>query len=138
MRFLMATHGNFAKGIKESIELILGKFQNLNELSCYTNKEFDLEKEIEKIINGVNGEELIVVTDVYGGSVNNRFLQKLENHKNIHVISGLNLPLMIELLSEQDSYTTTRELIMKSLENTKDEIKYCNLEIDKMVEDEEF
>lgn len=138
MRFLMATHGNFAKGIKESIELILGKFQNLNELSCYTNKEFDLEKEIEKIINGVNGEELIVVTDVYGGSVNNGFLQKLENHKNIHVISGLNLPLMIELLSEQDSYTTTRELIMKSLENTKDEIKYCNLEIDKMVEDEEF
>lgn len=138
MRFLMATHGNFAKGIKESIELILGKFQNLNELSCYTNKEFDLEKEIEKIINGVNGEELIVVTDVYGGSVNNGFLQKLENHKNIHVISGLNLPLMIELLSDQDSYTTTRELIMKSLENTKDEIKYCNLEIDKMVEDEEF
>ncbi|WP_300342525.1 PTS sugar transporter subunit IIA [Fusobacterium sp.] len=138
MKFLMATHGNFAKGIKESIELVLGKFQNLNELSCYTNKEFDLEKEIEKIINGVNGEELIVVTDIYGGSVNNGFLQKLENHKNIHVVSGLNLPLMIELLSEQDSYTTARELIMKSLENTKDEIKYCNLEIDKMVEDEEF
>ncbi|WP_291255851.1 PTS sugar transporter subunit IIA [Fusobacterium sp.] len=138
MKFLMATHGNFAKGIKESIELVLGKFQNLNELSCYTNKEFDLEKEIEKIINGVNGEELIVVTDIYGGSVNNGFLQKLENHKNIHVVSGLNLPLMIELLSEQDSYITARELIMKSLENTKDEIKYCNLEIDKMVEDEEF
>lgn len=138
MKFLMATHGNFAKGIKESIELVLGKFQNLNELSCYTNKEFDLEKEIEKIINGVNGEELIVVTDIYGGSVNNGFLQKLENHKNIHVVSGLNLPLMIELLSEQDSYTTARELIMKSLENIKDEIKYCNLEIDKMVEDEEF
>lgn len=138
MKFLMATHGNFAKGIKESIELVLGKFQNLNELSCYTNKEFDLEKEIEKIINGVNGEELIVVTDIYGGSVNNGFLQKLENHKNIHVVSGLNLSLMIELLSEQDSYTTARELIMKSLENTKDEIKYCNLEIDKMVEDEEF
>ncbi|WP_349763288.1 PTS sugar transporter subunit IIA [Fusobacterium sp. SYSU M8D902] len=138
MKFLMATHGNFAKGIKESIELVLGKFQNLNELSCYTNKEFDLEKEIEKIINGVNGEELIVVTDIYGGSVNNGFLQKLENHKNIHVVSGLNLPLMIELLSEQDGYTTARELIMKSLENIKNEIKYCNLEIDKMVEDEEF
>ena len=138
MNFLMATHGNFAKGIKESIELVLGKFENLDELSCYTYKEFDLEKEIARIVEENKNNDLIVITDIYGGSVNNGFLQKIEEYNNLHIISGLNLPLMIELLNEQDNYKTAKELILNSLENIEGEIKYCNTEIEKITEDEEF
>lgn len=138
MKFLMATHGNFAKGIKESIELVLGKFENLDELSCYTYKEFDLEKEIARIMEENKNNDLIVITDIYGGSVNNGFLQKIEEYNNLHIISGLNLPLMIELLNEQDNYRTAKELILNSLENIEGEIKYCNTEIEKITEDEEF
>lgn len=138
MRFVMATHGNFAKGIKESIELVLGKFENLEALSCYTETNFNLDCEIEKILNNYNNEEIIVVTDVAGGSVNNGFLQKIGEYNNLHVISGLNLPLMIELLNEQDSYTSAKELILNSLKEIITEIKYCNLEIETSIEDDEF
>lgn len=138
MRFIMATHGNFAKGIKESIELVLGKFENLEALSCYTETNFNLESEIDKILRKYSNEEIIVITDVAGGSVNNGFLQKVGKCKSLHVISGLNLPLMIEILNEQDSYTSAKELILSSLKEIISEIKYCNLEIETAIEDDEF
>lgn len=137
MVFVMATHGNFAKGIKESIELILGKFENLEQLSCYTKEDFNIEIEVENLLERNKKKELIVVTDIAGGSVNNIFFSKIEKNKNLHVVSGLNLPLMIELLNEQENYSSAKELVINSLKNVAGEMKYCNLEI-KEIEDEEF
>lgn len=138
MRFIMATHGNFARGIKESIELVLGEFENLKALCCYTETNFNLDNEIEKILNNYKKEEIVVVTDIAGGSVNNGFLQRIEENKNLHIISGLNLPLMIELLNEQENYNSAKELILNSLKEITSEIKYCNLEMETSIEDEEF
>lgn len=138
MRFIMATHGNFAKGIKESTELILGEFENLEALCCYTETNFNLDNEIEKILKNHSKEEIIVVTDIAGGSVNNGFLQRIGENKNLHIISGLNLPLMIELLNEQENYNSAKELILNSLKEIASEIKYCNLEMETSIEDEEF
>lgn len=138
MKFIMATHGKFAKGIKESIELILGKFENLEALCCYTEINFNLEHEIKKILTQNKNEEIIVITDIAGGSVNNGFLAEIENNKNLHIISGLNLPLMIELLNDQEQYNFAEELITNALKETKNEIKYYNLEIKTSIKDEEF
>ena len=98
MRFVMATHGTFAVGIKESIKLIAGEFKNLKALSCYMKEDFNLKDEIDKILLEGKGEEIIVVTDIFGGSVNNAFVERIPENKNLFVISGLNLPLMLELL----------------------------------------
>ena len=44
MKFVIATHGTFADGIRESIKLIAGEFKNLKFLSCYTREDFNLKK----------------------------------------------------------------------------------------------
>lgn len=140
-KFVMATHGNFAKGIKESIKLIAGEFENLQALSCYTEENFNLNAEIDEILKYKDGE-IIVVTDVFGGSVNNAFMEKTAENKNLHVISGLNLPLMLELLGEQEEYTNGAELVRESIKNASDAVHYCNDEIaaslEDLEEDEEF
>ena len=140
-KFVMATHGNFAKGIKESIKLIAGEFENLQALSCYTEEKFNLNAEIEEILKYKDGE-IIVITDVFGGSVNNAFMEKTAKYKNLHVISGLNLPLMLEILGEQDEYINGAELIRESIKNSSDAVHYCNDEIiaslENIEEDEEF
>lgn len=135
-KFVMATHGNFAKGIKESIRLIAGEFENLETLSCYTEENFNLNTEIEKILEYKEGE-IIVVTDVFGGSVNNAFIEKTAENKNLHVISGLNLPLMLELLGEQEEYTKAEDLIRESIKNTADAVHYGNDEMAVSLENEE-
>lgn len=135
-KFVMATHGNFAKGIKESIRLIAGEFDNLQALSCYTEENFNLNREIEEILKYQDGD-IIVITDVFGGSVNNAFMEKTVKNKNLHVISGLNLPLMLELLEEQEEYTKGEDLIRESIKNTSDAVHYCNDEINSSLENQE-
>lgn len=139
-QFIIATHGNFAKGIENTIEIILGKFENLETLSCYTVEGFDLNFEIDRILKKYKEKEIIVVTDIFGGSVNNGFMERIPSNKNLNVISGLNLSLILELLGEQDDYVNARELIINAMSNSIDSVKYGNLELEKeqQLEDEEF
>ena len=139
-QFIIATHGLFAEGIKNSIEIILGKFENLSTLSCYTDYNFNLKKEIDEILKKYNNKEVIVITDIFGGSVNNLFMEEIPLNKNIHLITGLNLPLVLNLLGEQENYLIPEELIQNSMEISSDAVKYCNLELIKTSknEDEDF
>lgn len=139
-QFIIATHGNFAKGIENSIGIILGKFENLESLPCYTKEDFNLAKEIDRMLLQYKDKEIIVVTDIFGGSVNNAFMEKIPSNKNLHVISGLNLSLILELLGEQEEYSNAKELIENSIINSKESVKYGNLELEKenQMEDEEF
>lgn len=138
MKFVMATHGTFADGIKESIKLIAGDFKNLIALSCYMKENFNLKDEIDSILNEARNEEIIVITDIFGGSVNNAFVERIPENPNLHVISGLNLPLMLELLGEYEDYNEATELIKTSIKNNEDSVHYCNEEINKNIDDEEF
>ena len=138
MRFVMATHGTFADGIKESIKLIAGEFKNLKALSCYMKEDFNLKDEIDKILLEGKDEEIIVVTDIFGGSVNNAFVERIPENKNLFVISGLNLPLMLELLGEYEDYSSAENLIINSISNTNDSVHFCNQEINNNIDDEEF
>lgn len=139
-QFIIATHGNFAKGIENSIGIILGKFENLESLPCYTKEDFNLAKEIDRMLLQYKDKEIIVVTDIFGGSVNSAFMEKIPSNKNLHVISGLNLSLILELLGEQEEYNNAKELIENSIINSKESVKYGNLELEKenQMEDEEF
>ena len=139
-QFIIATHGLFAEGIKNSIEIILGKFENLSTLSCYTDSNFNLKKEIDEILKKYNNKEVSVITDIFGGSVNNLFMEEIPLNKNIHLITGLNLPLVLNLLGEQENYLIPEELIQNSMEISSDAVKYCNLELTKTSknEDEDF
>lgn len=139
MRYLLfASHGKLAEGILHSVEMITGKQENVWTISAYVDEEKDLHSQISDVINKLGKEdELIVVSDIFGGSVNNEFMNLLGD-KRIHLIAGLNLPLVIELVSMRNMETDTLKLIKTALSNSKNSIKYCNQEIEIDTEDEEF
>ncbi|MFR3817529.1 MAG: PTS sugar transporter subunit IIA [Fusobacterium varium] len=138
--FVMVTHGKFAEGIKNSIEIVLGKFKNLECLSCYTEENFNLDREIDKILTKHKDKQIIAITDIFGGSVNNAFMEKTALNPNLYVVCGLNLSLMLVLLGEYEEYETADELIKDAIANSSDAVKYCNLELEKneKIEDEDF
>ncbi|MEI0530572.1 hypothetical protein R4I97_03325 [Brachyspira pilosicoli] len=137
-RFIMASHGNFASGIKESINMISGNFDCLESFCCYVDKNFDIHKSIDELLTKYKEDDVIVITDIYGGSVNNAFLEKLHQYPNLHLISGLNLSLMLALLLEKDNYSNIKSLITDSINDSKDSFKYCNEEFNKTLSDDEF
>lgn len=125
IKLLLASHGDLADGICSSLKIIMGEQGNIRTLCAYTKEEFDLRSEVWEILNDLSYEDkLIVVTDIFGGSVNNEFMNNL-NRNNLYLIAGLNLPLVIELatISDEDNI---EEQIKSALENSKNSIQYCN------------
>lgn len=137
-KFLLASHGTFARGLYNSVQIILGSKENISALCAYVDKEFDLKKQVKDVIDNILPEdELIVLTDIFGGSVNNEFMKYADKHK-IHLICGMNLPLIIELITSENS--DTKMLIDEVVKASRESIKYCNktLNAAKNIEDEEF
>jgi fructoselysine and glucoselysine-specific PTS system IIA component len=124
-KFLIATHGHFAKGIQSSLEIIVGATENVFTIEAYVNGNRSIEDEVNEILKEVkDDDELIVFTDLLGGSITNQVL-KFALRDNVHVVSGLNLPLLIDVILS-DTETPIREILENSISNAKEQIVYVN------------
>lgn len=135
-KILIATHGAFAAGIKSSVDIIVGPQKNLDTFCAYLDGETTITERVKNYMEGCCEEdELIIVTDMFGGSVNNEFMKYI-SRPNIHLIAGLNLPLLLELILNQEDDTI--QLIQNAMLNSNDFIVYCNTAINNKVKEEEF
>lgn len=130
-KLLVATHGRFASGIMETFKLIMGENEDISEISAYVEPGFDMQKEAEKKIHELNEEdELIIVADIMGDSIANTFSSYIQSEK-IHIITGLNLPLLIGLAQDLDSDVSTDELIENAIQMGREGI----VDLKKMIEE---
>lgn len=138
-KIILASHGQFASGILSSLELICGKQPSIATLDCYIDESFDLATEVNNIINLNQGKEIVVVTDIFGGSVNNEFLQYIDT-PNLFLVAGMNLPFLVELVTQIEGGQPIELLIEESLESSKCMIQFCNKMIknNQQTEEEEF
>jgi len=122
-KFLIATHGTFASGIKSSLEIIVPgtRDDQIYTIDAYGSGEVTIEEEIDAVLNQLGVEdELIILTDLAGGSVTNRILMK-SRQSNIHLVAGLNLPLLIEVvLAEPD--IPVAEVLETAMNNAREQI----------------
>ena len=124
-KYLIATHGTFAAGIKSSVDLIIGESENIFLIQAYTEDNKSLQEEIEEILNQVQSiDELIVFTDLMGGSITNQILQ-FGMKENVFVIAGINLPLLMDIMLA-DPKIPIHEAIEKGIENAKEQIVFVN------------
>lgn len=141
-KFLLASHAYFAEGIYSSLKMIIGEQNNVSTICAYTTENYDLKKELMPFIEALQSDdELIIITDIFGGSVNNECMNIVgEADKKIYLIAGLNLPLLIELISKQFDEDNMYNIIEHALESSKGIIQFCNkvLETSKIIKDDEF
>lgn len=96
-KILIASHGEFARGAKQAIEFLLGERSDLFELSAYIDDE-SIINQIEEFFSNVDElDTVIVFSDLFGGSVNNSFIQFLDR-ANTYLIAGFNLALILDVL----------------------------------------
>lgn len=136
-KIIVASHGRFASGIIDSLELICGKNQKIEPLDCYKTEDFDLQQEVKQIILNNQANELIVITDLFGGSVNNEFMQYL-GQPNFYLVAGLNLAFLIELVTQLDFIESLAVSLPGLLSRSKEMIQFCNESAHKEMEEEEF
>lgn len=129
--YIVASHGSFAKALVETAEMLVGKQDNIHTICAYLDNN-DPKTEIENILN--KDDEFIIMTDIFGGSVNN-IMMKYTND-NVHVISGVNLPLLLEIILSKELAIFD---LMRKINQLKNEtIVYCNTRKDLVIEEEDF
>lgn len=121
----LVTHGQLAKGYKETVEMIIGARNNFTVLSAYVDEMCldDLMKPFLELVD--RPDEIIVFTDVAFGSVN-RFFMPYLNHANIHIITGINLPLVLSLVILPEETVLSKDFILQEIEYAREQIIYMN------------
>ncbi|MEQ4530237.1 MAG: PTS sugar transporter subunit IIA [Mixta sp.] len=123
--YIFASHGSFAAGIRQSVELILGAQPHLHALCAYVEENEDLTQQVDRLMASFTPQdELIVITDIFAGSVNNEFVRYL-HRPDFHLLAGLNLPLVIEMLIAPPDEPVI-QLINEALNNAREGMQYCN------------
>lgn len=125
INILIVSHGDFGKELLRSSEMIIGKIQNVECISFNSGDKFtDLSKKVEESIKKAENNDLIVFTDMYGGSTFNA-VDKMMKNNNFYHISGVNLPLFMDIALNKDSYSMN-EMIEKIIKNGKKSIIFVN------------
>ena len=97
-RIVIVTHGGFSEGILSSLRMVAGDIGPIECITAYVDKDVDYQVEFRRIVSehDYSKAELLVLTDVLGGSVNNEFMQLLAEYP-FHLVTGINFALLLEI-----------------------------------------
>ena len=119
-QFIIATHATLAGGFAV-VRFFKSDLENVQFINAYVESQ-EFEKEFRTALEKVKGENVIVLSDIMGGSVN-QVATRLMQEFSYQLITGINLPLLIELTFMPDG---TAEQIRNSVVNAREQIVYVN------------
>ena len=96
---ILASHGQFAAGIKQSGQMIFGEQEKVEAVTFMPDEgPDDLHKHLEDAIAKFDpDDEVLFLIDLWGGSPFNQANSIYEEHKDKWaIVTGLNLPMLIE------------------------------------------
>lgn len=100
---LITTHGNLGKELIRAAELIKGGLKGIAFVSVdQTEKVDEINKEISSAIKKLDqGQGVLVLTDLFGGTPSNISLSYLKEGK-LEVVTGVNLPMLLKISDMRD------------------------------------
>ncbi|APT19041.1 manL protein [Amylolactobacillus amylotrophicus DSM 20534] len=110
---ILASHGEFAKGILQSGSMIFGEQEKVQAVTFMPNEgPDDLKAHLEAAIASFEpDDEVLFLVDLWGGSPFNQSNGIFEQHKDkMAIVTGLNLPMLIETYSARMTMNTAKEI----------------------------
>ena len=127
-QLILASHSVLAEAMKETAEFFGA--ENIVTIS-QTAEDSCFEQRAEELLEKYKDCNPVIVTDFYGGSVNQIFARKMLNH-SFHLISGMNLSLVLELAFEED---VDEQFIRQAVELSQTQVRYMNDMLSEMLND---
>ena len=120
MEYLIATHSYMASGLRDAVEMLTGKKQNITVINAYIDSD-SFETELEKALQTIQGQNIIVLTDLLSGSVN-QALMRYKGDKQLY-LAGVNLPFALALL-ETDAEADTEARLRGCVERAREQMVF--------------
>ncbi|WP_122646088.1 PTS sugar transporter subunit IIA [Enterococcus mediterraneensis] len=103
MKIILCGHGYYGNALKESAEMIAGSQPQLTAIDFTPELAVkDLVMKMQEVILENEHEEIIILTDIPGGSPANAATLCKKLYPTIHVVTGCSLVLLLSLLLTKD------------------------------------
>lgn len=101
---IIAGHGNFSSEIISIAESILGKQEYLEAVSVKIGEgEYTLRNELEAALKTMDVDYVLILSDIFGGSVSNTCLYFADSRAHVGLVTGVNLPMVLKVLTYRNS-----------------------------------
>lgn len=139
-KIILFTHGDLAKCLKESAELISGSNDHVEfygiPLGCDTGAVLNQVSASIKH-SELQNTEVLVLTDLFSGTPFNLLMTLINDHKFSH-ITGVNLPILLEAIALQNQQEFPVERVVSELVSKgRDAIGDCNIFVHTLLEKKE-
>lgn len=123
---VIASHGEFANGIKQSGSMIFGEQENVQAVTLMPSEgPDDVKAKMLKAVESFdNQDEVLFLVDLWGGTPFNQANGLFEDHQDKWaIVSGLNLPMLIEAYASRLSMESAQEIAAHIIETAKEGVK---------------
>ena len=133
--FIIASHSTFAEGLYNCLKFFKSDIDNVYYINAYVD-DMEFEKSFIELVEKLQDKNLIVLTDMPGGSVNVVCLQLMQKY-HYHLISGVNFPLVLELVFQNEKVDD--KMIRSLVETSRQQMVYMNdIQADESEDDDEL
>lgn len=123
---ILASHGEFANGILQSGSMIFGEQEKVKAVTLMPSEgPEDLKAKLEDAVASFDDEdEVLFLVDLWGGTPFNQANGLLAGHEDKWaIVSGLNLPMVIEAYASRFSMTSAHDIAAHVVTVAKDGVK---------------
>lgn len=131
MDIIVTTHGGLCEGLVESYKMIAGESSTIHPLKLTEEGVGVYKEELHYLINKLSTDgEVLVLCDLVGGTpYNESLMYGLQNPGKINLVSGVNLPMLIELGFLAENETDSKVLAEQARNVGQEAITIANLDI---------
>lgn len=122
VNYIVCGHGNFATGLESSVKLLAGEAPAVKYVDFTQDLSQDTlcDKFEEDYNSFTDASSVVILTDIVGGTPFKTAVTFSLSHENVYVISGTNLPLMLQVaisnLDDENIKDQLNEMISSSKE----------------------
>ncbi|TGA98903.1 PTS mannose transporter subunit IID [Sporolactobacillus shoreae] len=109
---VIASHGNFSEALIGTAKMIFGNMENVDSVTF--NPGEGAENLLEKYMaasNYFDDDGALFLVDLFGGSPYNAASRFVARRENMEIVTGVNLPMLVEVLGRRMAGGTLTELV---------------------------
>ncbi|MBQ0317343.1 PTS mannose transporter subunit IIAB [Providencia rettgeri] len=115
---MIGTHGVAAEQLLRTTEMLIGEQDNVSFIDFIPGENADtlFDKYTQKLTDLDTSKGVLFLVDTWGGSPFNAASRIVNQHENYDIITGVNVPMLVETFMCRDDNPTLSELITVALE----------------------
>lgn len=133
---ILTSHGNYASGLYSTVKMIAGEFPNIRIVEFHEADNLEnFDKRLIDAYKDLTYKDIVVITDLAGGTPFNRSVMSLSDKGNVEFLSGANFAMVYQALSSD--IEDLSEFVDDVLETAKSSITKFGMDVSKEDDNED-